>query len=342
MKFTLFLHKYKIAAFLLISTTFFAYGQDPVLTQYYASPIQLSPAFAGVAEAPYFTLYYRNQWHALNNAYSTYGVTYDHYSPQYKSGIGLSIQADDAGDGIYKRYYAHVNYSYEVQFNKKLKAKLGANLGLIQSRLDWNKLIFYDQLNPQFGVVDVNGNSIPSREIRPDNLTNNMLDIGAGILIYSPQFYAGLSLLHLNTPTEGFQATINGNLKQGLPMRMMLFGGTDIVIDRGNKNRLPTYFSPALLIAKQAGIWQINMGTNLSMDKVYGGLWYRHTPQNSDAIIGTLGMIFDYIKIGYSYDFTVSSLINKSGNSHEITMRINLDPNASKRINYNNCFKLFH
>ena len=44
------------------------------------------------------------------------------------------------------------------------------------------------------------------------------------------------------------------------------------------------------------------------------GLWYRR----SDALIALLGVETKYMKIGYSYDYTISSLGQTSG-AHEIS-----------------------
>ena len=53
------------------------YGQDPVYSQYYNSPILMNPAFAGNTRGALVSTTYRNQWPSINNAYTTYSVTYD-------------------------------------------------------------------------------------------------------------------------------------------------------------------------------------------------------------------------------------------------------------------------
>ena len=57
------------------------YAQDPIYSQFYAAPLQLNPAFAGNAYAPFIAANYRSQFASFNNgaAYSTYSVSYDQF-----------------------------------------------------------------------------------------------------------------------------------------------------------------------------------------------------------------------------------------------------------------------
>jgi hypothetical protein len=53
-----------------------------------------------------------------------------------------------------------------------------------------------------------------------------------------------------------------------------------------------------------------------------GGVWYRHTDPNSDALILMVGVKKDAIRIGYSYDLTVSDARAAAPGSHEISLII--------------------
>ncbi|MGM0621184.1 MAG: type IX secretion system membrane protein PorP/SprF, partial [Bacteroidota bacterium] len=61
----------------LYVSVFATTAQDVSFSQFYASPLYLNPAFAGSVEIPRFTVQYRNQWHAFNNAYTTYNAAFD-------------------------------------------------------------------------------------------------------------------------------------------------------------------------------------------------------------------------------------------------------------------------
>lgn len=65
-------------------------GQDPVFSQYYASPLQINPAFTGLTNGPRFGVNYRNQWPLIDQVfktYVTYNLFYDQFIPAIKSGL---------------------------------------------------------------------------------------------------------------------------------------------------------------------------------------------------------------------------------------------------------------
>jgi Type IX secretion system membrane protein PorP/SprF len=75
-----------------------AYGQDPVFSQWYASPLQTNPAFAGTNQAPFIALNYRMQYPSFNNgaAYSTFAASYDQALNRSNSSIGISVMLGKA------------------------------------------------------------------------------------------------------------------------------------------------------------------------------------------------------------------------------------------------------
>ena len=77
--------------------------------------------------------------------------------------------------------------------------------------------------------------------------------------------------------------------------------------------------SPNILYTRQGEFQQLNMGLYVRKGSLVGGIWYR----NKDSFIVTLGIESDMVKIGYSYDVTMSKLSVLSGGSHEISLGIN-------------------
>ena len=325
-----------------------AQAQDPVFSQFNATPLLLNPAFAGTSYAPRISANYRNQWPSFADngaaAYNTYAVSFDQFLPAFNSGFGGVVLSDNAGGGLIKATSAAATYAYRIEVNNDLSLKLGINAGFLQTRLDWNRLIFLDQLDPITGAIDPNGNPNPTNEIRPDQLSKTLFDVGAGLLAYSSKFYGGISIQHLTTPDEGFLQA-NTGLQQGLPLRLSLHGGAQFIVKEGNKRHAASFFSPNILFIKQGDQGQVNLGAYYSMGPVFGGGWYRHAFSNPDAVIGTVGVQYHVLKIGYSYDFTVTAL-SSSGGTHEISRVLNLE--NSERLKrrrdadrYNDCFKIF-
>ena len=200
-----------------------AWAQDPVFSQFYAAPLQTNPAFAGISFAPRLTLNYRNQWPGLNNAYVTYAATYEQALEGLNSGIGIMLMTDNAGDGIYKVNRFSAIYGYQLQLQDALHVKFGVQAGIIQNTVDWNKLVFGDQIDPLTGPSTGGGNPILSNESPPENLNKSSLDISAGLLIYGQNFYGGVALKHLNSPDESLLG-INENLNVGVPLLLTLHG----------------------------------------------------------------------------------------------------------------------
>lgn len=323
-------------------------AQDPIFSQYYSTPLAINPAFAGTTYAPRISLSYRNQWPTVSddgkNAYVTYAASYEQFIPAFNSGFGLMVLSDNSGGGLLKTTNVAASYGYRIDVNEDFHLKLGVEAGVRQTNVDWNRLVFLDQLDPISGAVDPFGNPNPTNEIRPDALTKTVFDVGAGMLAYSNKFYGGFALHHLTTPDEGFLET-NSGLADGLPMRISVHGGAQFIVKEGNKRKPPAFVSPSILFVKQADQGQLNLGAYYNFGLVFAGSWYRHTFGNSDAVIAVFGMQYNVLKIGYSYDFTVSSL-SATGGAHEVSLVINLDQSENIRRKryaerYNDCFRIF-
>jgi type IX secretion system PorP/SprF family membrane protein len=316
-------------------------SQDPVYSQYYNAPLQLNPGFAGNSHAPVFAINYRNQWPAVNNAYQTYSVSYDQFFDQINSGLGVFILGDSAGDGIIKTIKLSGIYSYRIFLNDKLQAKIGLEASLLQTRLDWDRLIFFDQIDPSFGNITPGGIPIPSGEIRPENTNHNFFDVSMGMLLYSPSFYGGISLKHINSPNDQLLNQRDGSYS-GLPLRWSIHAGAQLPLDGYNNEDSETFISPNVLFVKQSNLKQLNVGAVFNYRTFLLGTWYRHAFENGDAGIFSVGVRSGIFKISYSFDLTISDLgINRTGGSHEVGVIVNMEKLFPKPSRYSDCFNIF-
>jgi type IX secretion system PorP/SprF family membrane protein len=294
-------------------------AQDPIFSQYYATPLQINPAFAGSAFAPRFGIGYRHQWQGFDRAYTTYAGFYEQSLDHLNSGIGFHIEGDDAGNGILKTTRVSGHYAYRLMINKTTGIKIGVEAGAYQSRLDWDKLIFPDQIDPVNGVGNL------TAEQRPDRLTRTRLDLSSGLLLFSERLWLGVSLKHLNTPSETF-LLVNDNLARGLPIRYTLHGGIDIMLQPDTKKESAAFLSPNFLFVSQGPYQQLNIGSYAGLGSFFAGAWWRHTvDQNADAAIFLVGFRQGIYKIGLTYDATTSRLSGVSGGTYEMTMSFFLD-----------------
>jgi type IX secretion system PorP/SprF family membrane protein len=322
------------------------HAQDPIFSQFFAAPLHLNPAFAGVSHAPRFLLNHRNQWPSWPNAYQTYAIAYEQALPFLNSGIGASITADDAGNGIYQTRQLSLFYSYQIKANDDLALKFGIEAGAFRSQLAWDKLVFGDQLDPVNGLGSTGkGNS--TEETRPGNLGNNQLDFSAGILAFSKKFYGGISLQHLNNFNENLLNTGSTALLVGHPLRFSVHGGAQFDLGGNGRNGHASFFAPNALFVNQAGFSQLMLGGYLGFGPVFAGAWYRNSGKNPDAVIGLIGYRYGVLRIGYSYDVTLSNLsLSRTGGSHEISLSFTLDESRAnqrrrKKVNINDCFQIF-
>jgi type IX secretion system PorP/SprF family membrane protein len=319
--------------------SFALHGQDPMFSQFYAAPMQINPALTGLVDAPTIHINYRNQWSAINRAYATYAVAFSQYAPKLNSGFGVQALADVAGNGIYNTTQINLSYAYDIRFDENFYIRAGLDLGFASKRLNWNKLIFLDQIDPQTGAFDPNGNLNPTEEAMISN-SINYFDVSMGMVMHTRYWYAGFSFKHLNSPNEAFY-NIN-NADSELPIRATFHAGAEIPLGKHNKQKYKTFISPNLLFVKQRNFYQLNLGAYAQHQNIFGGLFFRHTFGNSDAVILTAGIAKGVFKLGYSYDLTVSQLTPNSGGTHELSLILNFqDENKKHARRYNDCLQIF-
>ncbi len=285
-------------------------AQDPEFTQFYANPLYLNPAFAGTHRCPRVGIGYRNQWPGISGTYVTTLASYDQHVESLSGGLGFMFMNDQASNTL-KHTRASVMYSYQAKINKKFSMRFGAEATFFQKSLDWTKLTFGDQIDPRRGFVYQTGD-LP----RGGNVSN--IDFSAGVLGFSEMFFFGFAAHHLTQPNESL---IIGDSR--LPMK--LTGHIGAVIPASGKGSMYTTndvkISPNIMFRKQGTFTQLNMGMYVRKGALVGGIWYR----NKDAFIVLVGVQTDVLKIGYSYDVTISKLSLASGGAHEVSLGINFN-----------------
>ena len=301
-----------------------SFSQDPHFTQYYANPLFLNPALAGGEYCPRIITNYRNQWPMMAGNFETYSASFDLTLDPIHGGLGLLILHDDAGNGTIKSTFASLIYSYHTKITNKIDLLTGFQLSSHQRSLDPD-LWFGDQIDGIYGFV-----YDTQDPLNQGIITNNYLDFSIGTLISSNSFFLGFAAHHLTEPEEAF-------LSSGkLSMKKTVHGGAVIKINGAVSQTAglfsgDTYLIPNFLFKQQAQTEQINIGTTITNNILSGGVAYRRSFANSDALLFVLGFQKDALRIGYSYDFTISGLSNYSGGAHEISLRIQL-PCIPKKI----------
>ena len=278
-------------------------AQDLQFTQFYANPLYLNPAFAGSVRCPRICMNYRNQWPNLSGTYVSYSASYDQHVDAISGGLGFIVTQDDQAHGTLKSTQVGLIYSYHLAINRKVSIRASLQAGFFQKALDKTKLNFGDMIDARRGFVWNTNEQIPNQK-------KSNLDFSSGIMVYSKHYYIGVAANHLTQPDEGLQGPSK------LPLKITGHAGAMISLEKGNDS----YISPNILFQQQQNFTQLNLGLYFVKGNFVGGLWYR----NSDAFIVLIGLQTDHLKIGYSYDVTISKLSNNTAGSHEVSLQFQM------------------
>ena len=102
-----------------------AKAQDAEFTQFYANPLYLNPAFAGSQICPRIALNYRNQWPGIAGTYVTTSASFDRFVYKIKSGIGVLVTNDRAGQGTLNTTNISGIYSYQWRPSRDISVNVG-------------------------------------------------------------------------------------------------------------------------------------------------------------------------------------------------------------------------
>ena len=198
------------AALVLTSSV---HAQDAHFTQYFASPLTLNPALTGLVQCDLrVSANYRNQWASVSsNPYTTASLSYDMATLKGKLnngsalGIGILAMYDRAGQGALTNINVGLSVAYHLALGveKRHTISLGVQGVLVQKSIDFNKLDFEDEFNPNTGVAEYTTGEFTG------NTDLNYPDFNAGFM-YSGRVsdhataYAGFSYYHLTQPVETF------------------------------------------------------------------------------------------------------------------------------------------
>jgi len=299
-------------------------GQDPQFTQFYANPLYLAPSFAGATQQDRISLAYRNQWPDLiSGVFVTYSFSYDHYFENFNSGVGVLILKDVAGTGDLGILNAGVMYSYDIKINEEFHLRPGIHFNYTQQGLNFGKLRWNDQLSSG-GTGGVTLEVPPERQYKAD------VDFSTSLLGYTERGWFGFGVDHLLRPNYGLYN--NNDSDTDWPIKYSLFGGYQVVKKGRLLNPIDETLSLAFYFRHQYIYTQLDLGVYWYKAPVMFGFWYRGIPflrggndayqkdPRGDALAFLIGYKMDQLRVGYSYDFTISNLVSSTGGAHEVSL----------------------
>lgn len=218
-------------------------------------------------------------------------------------GGGVQFLNDQLGLFTHQRIALQYAYKHRL-FGGTIS--VGASVGLISESFDGTKLDVEDTSDPAFSTSQIDGKG---------------LDVGLGLYYLHRNWYAGVSVQHLNSPlielgeTNELQIDATYYFTAGYNIRL--------------RNPFIT-IKPTVLMRTDGVAWRADITGRLVYTNekrtMYGGIGY--SPTNSVTFL--IGGSVHGIMLGYSYEMYTSA-INPGNGSHELCVGYQVDINLAKK-----------
>ena len=285
------------------SGTLFA-QQEQMYSQYMFNMLHINPAYAGNRGASdNITGLYRKQWVGFTGAPTTGTLSWDRRAEDSNIGYGLEIYNDKLGIETTNGMQAF--FSYFIPFENSFLS-FGLSGGVLNYRAAYSESDIIDSNDPQY-QADVNG-WLPTA--------------GFGVLFATDSWYMGFSipaLLHTKIDVSDY---LNEN-GFGASNHYFLTGG--YIFDCSDYIKVKP---SALIKAVKGSPIQFDLNTNVWYNDYIGaGISYRI----NDALVAMFELqVLPQLRIGYSYDYTLTSIKAYSRGTHEVMLRYEI-PMGSDR-----------
>ena len=307
-------------------------SQDLDFSQYYNNPTYYNPAYVGLTMGLKSRLNYRRQWTGLSGDYHSYSFSADiaERSLPGAGGIGIIANQSLAGKGVLKTNTIGIMPSVRIPISKNAIFQLGALASVVTQQLNWDNLVFSDQLDPRWGNIYPTNFPGAAR----DKVSFPDFSFG-GIFQFKPsddlEGTIGAAVHHLTTPNQSF-FEVNAKLPRKYVYNL------DFIItireDQGYYSKRQGFkLNPGMMVQHQSSMLLYTMGMNIYMSNVYLGLWYRNQTLEYDEFstftaMAGLNIPFNEqwrMKVMYSYEMNINSNQNFTGPSHEISLIFEFD-----------------
>ncbi len=294
------------------------HAQDPQFSQFYANPVYTNPAFAGSSNVGRGVLNYRSQWPSISGTFRTFSASYDEHFDVINGGFGVLVTGDEAGEGTLQSFSLSGIYSYQIIINKFITIRAG--IQVVQKSIEFGKLKFYDQIVKQKGFIYDTREQIASPTIFYPNFS-------AGLVTYTNYFYAGVAAHNIIEPKQGFFQTQESKV----PIRYTAHTGLMIPLVKTKNEKRASNLYPNVIYMRQQNFSQLNAGMYYSHGPFVLGGYFRQAGGTSDALIALLGIRHQKLRIGFSYDQTLSEAYPGAKQSYEVSLAVELRKRVPRR-----------
>lgn len=342
---------------ILMTPSLYSLAQAPSFSQFFQKSPYINPAYAGIlgGEELHTIIHHREQWMNVPIRFSTSMISNDWRVCQKNLGIGIIILQNIEGEGLFKTTEVSFPLASHISISKNISLSAALQLTGSQKTLDWDNLIFSDELHP------VLGNIYSSSAVKP-NLNYSRVYLSSG-LIGTYKFTTqnrkydhisfGASVHNITGNYDSFYGTQTESLN---PSRLTLHANylfkNDIYGNILNKNisffdyvNIYGIYEAQGFFGNSSTLFNTkSLGLGLSMQKIFMfGLTYRHAVRKTEDFDSDLNfrksmsesIIYNFIfnlnpkntpyriYISYSYDMNISDFTNRfSGPTHELSLNM--------------------
>lgn len=276
-------------AFLFALLAAGCYAQNEfTLSEQLFSRLNINPASTGNSQNINLFNTNRLQWAGFEGAPTTTLLNVHSYLKNITSGIGGSFSYDKLGIAN-STVNAKLAYSYQVDLSSKALLAFGASAG-----------VYSRSFSPANHIVDPGDIDIPN------DTTYTRPDFGFGVELSTPYVMIGGSILHLGQ-AAATMSTMNNIQSYFAYARGKFPVSNDIMI------------TPSILYmnAGQTNKIEIN-ATAFYQGKYWAGIGYR----SLSAMSIMLGMEWEWLRVGYSYELGMGKVFDLNNNTHELMLSV--------------------
>jgi type IX secretion system PorP/SprF family membrane protein len=316
------MRKFLYILFLIIFIVQYSEAQQvPLYSQYMMNGFLLNPAVAGSEGYTAVNLTARQQWLGLKDAPKTQALSgqtrllknsyiskktnvRQHATMGSRSGkVGLGAYVFNDQNGSIGRTGLQFSYAYHIRMRKK-QLSFGISAIGYQFSIDESKIRFESE--DEYWDLAKKSIFVP--------------DANVGVYYSDPKIYGGFSMSQL------FQSALKlgekGYAEYKMKRYYTLIGGYDIAVN--------DFFSiaPSILFKTSGSfVWQADFSSRfIFYEEYWAGLSYR----TGGALIFMGGVRVDKYFFGYSFDYTLSSIMKHSYGSHEFMIAIKFGDSARR------------
>lgn len=289
-------------------------AQDIHVSQFYETPLLRNPALAGIFTGDVrVQLLHRNQWSWTGFPYKTTTFSGEYKFPVGGGGdyltTGLQGYYDLAGSSRLRttQVMPVLNFHKSLSAERSEYLSAGFMVGMVQRQFDAHNLTFdYQYVNGNYNAGNPTGEDFAAYNRR-------FFDVAAGIsynneIAETGSYYLGVSLAHLNKPTESFKqerivlpSKFQFNAGLRMPVSYVVSMQTELnYATQGGFNEL---MAGVLFTYELSGSELYNSDT-YSTASISAGIFTRL----KDAVVPVVKLHYQQFELGFSYDVNTSDL----------------------------------